>query len=56
MNSVRLGPESDCSGNTQKRTLQTRPLVREGAPYEESRNCQTPRHQGRLACSPSVVT
>jgi hypothetical protein len=39
-----LGPESDCSGKTQKQLyskLQTRPLVREGPSQQETRNCQT---------------
>jgi hypothetical protein len=38
----RLGPEKDCAGKasrTYKR--QTRPLVREGAPRKQERNCQT---------------
>jgi hypothetical protein len=38
------GPESDCSGMAQKQLyskLQTRPLAREGAAYQETRNCQT---------------
>jgi hypothetical protein len=37
-----LGPENDCAGedsNNCKR--QTRPLVREGAPYQQTRNCLT---------------
>jgi hypothetical protein len=33
----RIGPEKDCS--IYKR--QTRPLVREGAPQKQNRNCQT---------------
>jgi hypothetical protein len=31
-----LGPEKDCAGKRQ-----ARPLVREGAPQKQDRNCQT---------------
>jgi hypothetical protein len=36
-----LGPESDCSGKAQCTSkLQTRPLVREGAPQQDTHICQ----------------
>jgi hypothetical protein len=41
--SAGLRPKSDCSGKAQKQLyskLQTRPLVREGAPYQETLNRQ----------------
>jgi hypothetical protein len=44
VSSAGLGPESDCSGKTQKQLyskLQTHTLVREGAPQQEICNCQT---------------
>jgi hypothetical protein len=35
-----LGPEKDCAGKDQQHIKrQTRPLVREGAPQEQDRNC-----------------
>jgi hypothetical protein len=38
----RLGPENDCAGKDQQHIQkQTRPLVREGAPQKQGRNCQT---------------
>jgi hypothetical protein len=36
VSSAGLEPKGDCSGKAQ-----THPLVREGAPQQESRNCQT---------------
>jgi hypothetical protein len=37
-----LGPEKDCAGKAQQHIQrQTRPLVREGAPQKQDRNCQT---------------
>jgi hypothetical protein len=39
VSSTGLGPESDCSGKAQQQLyskLQTRPLVREGAPHQET--------------------
>jgi hypothetical protein len=36
MNSAGLGTEIDCSGKDQ-----TRLLVKEGAPHQDNRNCQT---------------
>jgi hypothetical protein len=62
--SAGLRPKCDCSGKAQKKLytkLQTRPLVREGIPYQETHNRQTEdnksghglqmgaRHQDRLA-------
>jgi hypothetical protein len=44
VSSAGLGPKSDCSGKAQKQLyskLQTRPLVREGAPQQETGNHQT---------------
>jgi hypothetical protein len=44
VSSAGLGPKSDCSGKAQKQLyskLQTHPLVRESAPHQEPRNCQT---------------
>jgi hypothetical protein len=44
MSSAGLRPKSDCSGKAQKELyskLQTRPLVREGAPYKETSKRQT---------------
>jgi hypothetical protein len=44
MSSEGLRPKSDSSGKAQKQLyskLQTRPLVREGAPHQETRNRQT---------------
>jgi hypothetical protein len=60
-------PESDCSGSAQKQLyskLQIHPLVRDGAPHQETSNSQTEkkpshefqigsRHQDRLANSNS---
>jgi hypothetical protein len=43
VSSAGLRPESDCTGKAQKQLyskLQTHPLVREGAPYQETRNRQ----------------
>jgi hypothetical protein len=43
-----LRPKSDRSGKAEKQLyskLQTRPLVREGAPYQYARNCQTENKQ-----------
>jgi hypothetical protein len=42
MNFAVFGPKSDCSGKDQKNCmskLQTHPLVREGAPQQETRHC-----------------
>jgi hypothetical protein len=42
VSSVGLRPKSDCSGKAQKQLyskLETSPLVREGVPYQETRNC-----------------
>jgi hypothetical protein len=64
--SKELGPQKACAGkarSTYKR--QTRPLVREGAPKKQDRNCQTvkkiwssapdgARHQNLLTDRPSV--
>jgi hypothetical protein len=44
LSSAGLGAESDCSDKAQKQLyskLQTRPLVREGGTYQNTRNCQT---------------
>jgi hypothetical protein len=44
VSSAGLRPKSDCSGKAQKQLyskLQTRPLIKEGATYEETRNRQT---------------
>jgi hypothetical protein len=44
VSSVGLRPKSDCSGKAQKQLyskLQTNPLVREGAPHQETSNRQT---------------
>jgi hypothetical protein len=68
MSSAGLGPESDCTGKAQKQLyskLQTRPLVREGAPHKETLSCPTEsenlamgaQHQdsGRLTVSRNVT-
>jgi hypothetical protein len=37
-----LGPEKDCAGKGQQLIQrQTHPLVREGVPQKQDRNCQT---------------
>jgi hypothetical protein len=38
MSPVGFRPEKDCAGDAQQK-LQTRLLVREGAPYRQIRNC-----------------
>jgi hypothetical protein len=60
VSSAGLRPKSHCSGKAQKQ-LQTRPLVKEGAPHQETRNRQGDkrksghgtqmgaRHQDKLA-------
>jgi hypothetical protein len=39
--SAGLVPESDCPGNAQKQITETNPPVWEGAPQQETRNCET---------------
>jgi hypothetical protein len=42
MSPVGLEPENDCAGeNSSNRKRQTRPLIREGAPYQQTRKCLT---------------
>jgi hypothetical protein len=53
MSSAGLPPKSDCSGKAQKQLyskLQTLPLVREGTPREETRNCQTKKKNLAVGC------
>jgi hypothetical protein len=49
-----LGPKKDCAGKASSiYKSQTRPLVREGAPQEQDRNCHTSNKD--LVVSPKCV-
>jgi hypothetical protein len=53
VSSAGLRPEIDCSGKAQKQLyskLQTRPIVREGAAYQET--CNRQRDKRNLVMSP----
>jgi hypothetical protein len=62
-----LGPENDCAGEDSSNCKrQTRPLVREGVPYQQIRKCLTvlknlvispkiPRQTGRLTVGRNIT-
>jgi hypothetical protein len=50
MSPVGLRPEKSCAGDAQQKLKSTDPLVKEGAPHQQTRNClkNNPRENGKI--------